>query len=80
LTRRASTTGQIQSSWSYTDGAIESFNDAGEEFVEKRLVEALRQYHELPTQALLASLADEVRQFSPQEQTDDITLIVAKCR
>jgi len=46
----------------------------------KRLVEALRQYHELPTQALLASLADEVRQFSPQEQTDDITLIVAKCR
>ena len=64
----------------YTDGVIESFNDAGEEFGEKRLVEALRQYHELPTQALLASLADEVRQFSPQEQTDDITLIVAKCR
>lgn len=64
----------------YTDGVIESFNDAGEEFGEQRLVEALQQYRELPTPALLASVADEVRQFSPQEQTDDFTLIVAKCR
>lgn len=64
----------------YTDGVIESFNDAGEEFGEQRLVEALQQHRELPTPALLASVADEVRQFSPQEQTDDITLIIAKCR
>ncbi|WP_051978613.1 PP2C family protein-serine/threonine phosphatase [Edaphobacter aggregans] len=64
----------------YTDGVIEAFNDAGEEFGEQRLVEALQQYRELPTPALLASVADEVRQFSPQEQTDDFTLIVAKCR
>ena len=64
----------------YTDGVTESFNDAGEEFGEQRLVEALRQFRELPTPALLASVADEVRQFSPQEQTDDITLIVAKCK
>ena len=59
---------------------IEAFNDAGEEFGEQRLVEALQQYRELPTPALLASVADEVRQFSSQEQTDDFTLIVAKCR
>jgi serine phosphatase RsbU (regulator of sigma subunit)/predicted enzyme related to lactoylglutathione lyase len=64
----------------YTDGVIESFNDAGEEFGEQRLVEALREHRELPTPELLASVADEVRQFSPQEQTDDITLIIAKCR
>ena len=64
----------------YTDGVIESFDDAGAEFGEERLVEALRQYHELPTPALLASVANEVRQFNPHEQTDDITLIVAKCR
>jgi serine phosphatase RsbU (regulator of sigma subunit) len=64
----------------YTDGVIEPFNDAGEEFGEQRLVEALQQYRELPTPALLDSVADEVRQFSSQEQTDDFTLIVAKCR
>jgi serine phosphatase RsbU (regulator of sigma subunit)/predicted enzyme related to lactoylglutathione lyase len=64
----------------YTDGVIESFNDAGEEFGEERLVEALQQHRELPTPALLASVADEIRQFSPQEQADDITLIIAKCR
>jgi hypothetical protein len=28
---------------------------------------------------LLAAIVDEVRQFSPAEQYDDITLIVAKC-
>lgn len=64
----------------YTDGVTESFNDAGEEFGEQRLVEALREHRDLPTHALLASVADEVRHFTPQEQTDDITLIVAKCR
>jgi phosphoserine phosphatase RsbU/P len=64
----------------YTDGVTESFNDAGEEFGEQRLIEALRQHRELPPQALLASLAEEVRQFSPHEQRDDITLVVAKCR
>jgi serine phosphatase RsbU (regulator of sigma subunit) len=63
----------------YTDGITESFNNAGEEFGELRLIEALRRHREQPSQALLASVVDEVRQFSPQEQHDDITLIVAKC-
>jgi phosphoserine phosphatase RsbU/P len=64
----------------YTDGVTESFNEAGEEFGESRLIEALRQHRELPPQDLLASLVDHVRRFSPHEQRDDITLIVAKCR
>src|SRR5215510_3135697 len=64
----------------YTDGVIESFNEAGEEFGEERLVEALRQYRESSSQAMLASVVDEVRRFSPHEQSDDITLIVAKGR
>ena len=64
----------------YTDGVTESFNGAGEEFGERRLVEALRQHRERDPQALLASLVDEVRQFSPHEQHDDITLVVARCR
>lgn len=64
----------------YTDGVTESFNDAGEEFGEQRLIEALRQHRELSPEALLASLTEEVRQFSPHQQHDDLTLVVAKCR
>jgi serine phosphatase RsbU (regulator of sigma subunit)/catechol 2,3-dioxygenase-like lactoylglutathione lyase family enzyme len=64
----------------YTDGITESFNDAGEEFGEHRLIEALRRHRELAPQALIASIVDEVQRFSPHEQYDDITLIVAKCR
>jgi phosphoserine phosphatase RsbU/P len=64
----------------YTDGVTESFNEAGEEFGERRLIDAMRQHRELSPQALLASLAEEVRQFSPHEQHDDITLVVARCR
>lgn len=63
----------------YTDGITESFNAAGEEFGEQRLTEALRRHRELCPRDLLAAIVDEVRQFSPAEQYDDITLIVAKC-
>jgi serine phosphatase RsbU (regulator of sigma subunit)/catechol 2,3-dioxygenase-like lactoylglutathione lyase family enzyme len=64
----------------YTDGITESFNDAGEEFGELRLIDALRRHLDLAPQAVIASIVDEVRTFSPHEQFDDITLIVAKCR
>jgi serine phosphatase RsbU (regulator of sigma subunit)/predicted enzyme related to lactoylglutathione lyase len=64
----------------YTDGATESFNDAGEEFGERRLVEALRRHRGQSSQALIASIVEEVCQFNPNEQQDDITLIVAHCR
>jgi serine phosphatase RsbU (regulator of sigma subunit) len=63
----------------YTDGVTESFNDMGEEFGEQRLVEALRRHRGLSPQTLLAAIIEDVRQFSPHEQYDDITLIVAKC-
>jgi serine phosphatase RsbU (regulator of sigma subunit) len=62
----------------YTDGITESFNDADEEFGERRLIAALRRHRELPSSALLAAIVGEVREFSPKEQHDDITLIVAK--
>ncbi len=64
----------------YTDGITESFNQAGEEFGEERLVEVFRRHCKLSARGLLAAIVDEVRQFSPQEQHDDITLIVAECR
>jgi phosphoserine phosphatase RsbU/P len=63
----------------YTDGITESFSQAGEEFGGDRLIESLRRHRELPSQSLLAAVVDDVRYFSPHEQRDDITLIVARC-
>jgi serine phosphatase RsbU (regulator of sigma subunit) len=63
----------------YTDGITESFNSAEEEFGEQRLIEALRRHRDLAPRELLAAIVDEVRRFSPGEQDDDITLIIAKC-
>jgi serine phosphatase RsbU (regulator of sigma subunit) len=42
------------------------------------LTEALRRHRRLPSPDLLTAIVDEVRGFSPDEQYDDITLIVAK--
>ena len=64
----------------YTDGITESFNHAEEEFGEERLVAALRRHRGTPSQGLLDCIVDEVRRFSPHEQDDDITLIVARCK
>jgi len=64
----------------YTDGATESFSDAGEQFGEDRLVAAFQQGRTLPPGELITSVVDEVRRFNPKEQQDDITLIAAHCR
>jgi serine phosphatase RsbU (regulator of sigma subunit)/predicted enzyme related to lactoylglutathione lyase len=63
----------------YTDGITESFNHNGEEFGESRLIDSLRLQCAHSPRAALASIVDEVLHFSPQEQHDDITLILAKC-
>lgn len=62
----------------YTDGITESFSEADEEFGEDRLIEALRQNRDRSPRDLLTAIVEDVRQFSPREQHDDITLIVAK--
>ena len=64
----------------YTDGITESFDAAGDEFGESRLVNSLLRHRAAPPQAALANIVDEVLHFSPQDQHDDITLILAKCR
>jgi len=63
----------------YTDGVTEALNGEGEEFGEERLLEAARQHRELSPPELLSAVADQARRFSPHDQTDDITLIVAEC-
>ena len=64
----------------YTDGITEAFNDGEEEYGEQRLTEALRRHRDLSSQEMLGSIVDDVQKFSPREQHDDITLIVAKVR
>jgi serine phosphatase RsbU (regulator of sigma subunit)/catechol 2,3-dioxygenase-like lactoylglutathione lyase family enzyme len=62
----------------YTDGITESYNSADEQFGEQRLLDALQRHRECSSQICLASIVDEVQRFSPREQHDDITLIIAK--
>jgi serine phosphatase RsbU (regulator of sigma subunit) len=64
----------------YTDGVTEAANVQGEEFGESRLVEILRSQRHLPAASLLEAIVAAVQQFSPLEQADDITLVVARCR
>jgi serine phosphatase RsbU (regulator of sigma subunit)/catechol 2,3-dioxygenase-like lactoylglutathione lyase family enzyme len=64
----------------YTDGITESYNAADEQFGEERLIAALRAHDGMCSQALLESIVAEVQRFSPHEQHDDITLIIAKYR
>jgi serine phosphatase RsbU (regulator of sigma subunit)/predicted enzyme related to lactoylglutathione lyase len=64
----------------YTDGITESCNRSGEEFGENRVVESLIRHDCNSAAALVNAIVDEVKRFCPDEQSDDITLLVAKCR
>lgn len=64
----------------YTDGITEAFNEAFEDFGEQRLIDALRRHRRQSSRDLVASIVDEVQHFSNRHQSDDITLMVAKCR
>jgi serine phosphatase RsbU (regulator of sigma subunit) len=64
----------------YTDGVTESFNAAGEEFGEEGVLLSLGRYSSLSSDAMVQAILSDVRQFGSEEQHDDITLMVAKCR
>lgn len=64
----------------YTDGVTESFDDHAEQFGEHGLIQTLERHRNLPPEALVNAILDEVRRFSPRDQHDDITLIVARCK
>src|SRR5262249_52114905 len=64
----------------YTDGVTEPGSSDGEEFGEQRLLNCLKLHRGLSPQDMISAVIDEVRRYTPQEQQDDITLIVAKCR
>jgi serine phosphatase RsbU (regulator of sigma subunit) len=62
----------------YTDGVTESMDHALEEYGEDRFVESLRRHRHLAPDSLVTSLVSDIRAFSPHEQRDDITVIIAK--
>jgi serine phosphatase RsbU (regulator of sigma subunit)/catechol 2,3-dioxygenase-like lactoylglutathione lyase family enzyme len=65
----------------FTDGVTEARNDADEEFGEDRLIDALQQNRQLPSQVSLAAVLEALRGFNQsREQHDDVTLLVARCR
>lgn len=63
----------------YTDGVTEACNAEGEEFGQDRLIAALQQHAQESAQATVKAVLDAVLEHCPGEQTDDITLIVARC-
>jgi serine phosphatase RsbU (regulator of sigma subunit)/predicted enzyme related to lactoylglutathione lyase len=65
----------------YTDGITEAFSDEDEEYGEQRLVEILQRNRHRSSREILTAIVDDVRAFSPcDQQRDDITLIVARCK
>jgi sigma-B regulation protein RsbU (phosphoserine phosphatase) len=63
----------------YTDGVIEASNRDEEEFGEDRLISLLKSGRNLSPSDLLHKILDRVQEFSPDEQGDDVTAIVAIC-
>jgi len=64
----------------YTDGITESLNERLEEYGEARLVNSLCRHRDQSSSQVLDAVVHDVRQFSPHEQYDDLTLIIAKSR
>jgi len=65
----------------YTDGVTESFNEAGEQFGEERLLQILTDAHHMDAQSILDAIREGAIRFSgTAPQSDDITLVVIKFR
>jgi len=64
----------------YTDGVTEANDAEGNEFGEARLCETVRKNLQLPPADLLNAIVEAVQKFSVGEQSDDLTLVVARAR
>jgi len=64
----------------YTDGVTEANDAAGEEFGEARLIDTVRACFSLSPAGLVAAIQNAVQKFSPGEQSDDLTLVIARAR
>ena len=65
----------------FTDGVVEAFNSAGEEFSDARLVNLVRNLPTIPAKESLQFLMTSVETFVAQtRQSDDITCLVLRCK
>jgi serine phosphatase RsbU (regulator of sigma subunit) len=64
----------------YTDGITEALNQRDEEFGEERLLDVIMRVRDLSPSHIVDAVFEEVRQFSGDQQRDDVTLIVARCK
>jgi serine phosphatase RsbU (regulator of sigma subunit) len=63
----------------YTDGVTEAVDESEAEFGENRLLATLEEQRDVPAPVLLEAIIDRVQQFQHGKQSDDVTLIVARC-
>ncbi len=64
----------------YTDGVTEATDASGNEFGEARLSETVRRNLTQSPNELLSTIQDAVEKFSVGEQSDDLTLVIARAR
>jgi sigma-B regulation protein RsbU (phosphoserine phosphatase) len=65
----------------FTDGVVEAFNSAGEEFTDARWLRLIRDLPNLRAQATMQYLMQQVGQFvGATRQSDDITCLVLRCK
>jgi sigma-B regulation protein RsbU (phosphoserine phosphatase) len=63
----------------YSDGLTEAENANAEEFEEQRVLDVALRMGQAPARAVLKNLLEAVNQWTgPAEQSDDITIIVAR--
>ncbi len=62
----------------FSDGVTEALRGEEEEFGEDRLVAELRERRSLPANEIVAGILTAVQQFSAGEQSDDLTLLIAR--
>ena len=64
----------------YTDGVIEATNATQQEFGEAGLVQTLQNNRHLDAVSIVESVVATVQKFAAGEQTDDLTLLIARVR
>jgi sigma-B regulation protein RsbU (phosphoserine phosphatase) len=62
----------------FSDGVLEAGVETGEEFGETRLIDALRAARSAELEPMLDSIIGEVLRFSPEVQSDDVTLVALR--
>ena len=62
----------------FSDGVTEAMDRDGEEFGEARFLASLKENHRLSPSELLTKLVATVQRFTGGNQTDDLTLVIAR--